>query len=260
MEIIAEEGGIFCGGIFVPEALNFLNSGRIIITDEKKVKPVRLIFSHGEGESFNSGGVVMKFVAESECVRHGIRRILDMILRPLSGIAARTQKAVSEVEGLNVKILDTRKTRSGMIEFEKYAVRTGGGYNHRFGRDDGELIKKEDIEIDGGIIRAIDKALKRKSHLASVEIEVEMLDQLDTVLKDKRVKYILLDNMDIETLKEAVRRADYEYGSYVLEASGIGDRTLKSVAATGDHCISKSSLIDGPSLKMKMRLALIKSA
>lgn len=263
VSIVAEEGGYFCGGIFVPEALNLFNESRIM---NGTVKPVLVVYAPQEGFKFNDGEVVMSLIAEAESVRHCVRRILDMILRPLSGIATRTKKAVNEADGYGVKILDTRKTVSGMIEFEKYAVRIGGGYNHRLGRDDGELIKKEDIKIDGGIINAIDKAFERKSHLVSVEVEVETFDELDTVLNDGRVKHILLDNMDNQMLKRAVQRVD-AYAAYTraaigysdvytLEASGIGDRSLKSVAETGVHCISKSSLIDGPKLKMKSKVEL----
>lgn len=241
--IIAEESGILCGGKWIITAFKLITPDGI-----KAPKAIHLL---KEGERFTSGMTIAHLDIEVETLRHGIRTVLNLI-QHLSGIATNTREKVEELNGLNTKLLDTRKTTPGLREFEKYAVRVGGGVNHRHNRTDGILLKKEDIIIDGGILKAIDKALGSKSHLITVEVEVETLGELDIVVADGRVNHVLLDNMSLADMTEAVRR----YGNkIVFEASGIGHKSLREAAETGVQYISLSSMVrDAHPVKMKMRI------
>lgn len=248
-EIIAEESGTFCGGAMIESVLNLLLPRR---TYPEPIRPVNVLHLHGEGKPFHEGTVLARFVAERETLRHGIRTVLNLV-QHCTRIATHTRLQVNKLRGYQTELLDTRKTTPGLREFEKYAVRTGGGRNHRFGRYDGILIKKEDIKIDGGITRAIDRAMRERSHLEGVEIEVETSNELDAVLEDGRVRQILLDNMDTETLRRAVERCG---STHILEASGIGKRRLEAIAATGVHFISISSLVrNAPPINLRMVIA-----
>jgi len=239
--IIAEENGIFCGGRFINSIFGLLMPVGYSLPAITLLKK--------EGEKFSENTAIVSFRGHPEILRHGIRTVLNLI-QHLSGIATNTSRMVEQIAKYQCKILDIRKTIPGLRVFEKYAVRTGGGYNHRFGRYCGILLKKEDIKIDGGIRQSIEKAFKNKSHLEAVEVEVENLKELEEVLKDGRVKHVLLDNMNLRTMRQAVKK----YGrNVILEASGIGNKDLRKVAKTGVHFISTSSLIlDAKPIKMKM--------
>lgn len=241
-KIIAEEAGIFCGGKLIAKMLNTITP--------LEFPAVNMVYLLSEGSLFEPGDLLAEFSVNAEVLREGIRTVLNLIA-PMSRIATNTFYAVQQIGGTGCKILDTRKTTPGLRAFEKYAVKTGGGYNHRHGRYDGFLIKKEDIKIDGGIIAAIDRAERKKPYLVGIEVEVETWDELEEVLKDGRVRYILLDNMDLATMRIAVER----YGkTQIFEASGVGDKDLRQVAETGVHFISLSSLTIGSRIKMKMRI------
>ena len=241
--IIAEESGVFCGRRFIIPIF------AMITPDD--VRGPKVIHLLREGERFTSSMTLAHLDIEVETLRHGIRTVLNLI-QHLSGIATNTRDAVESISGLPTKLLDTRKTTPGLRVFEKYAVRVGGGVNHRFGRYDGILLKKEDIAIDGGIFKAIDRAFREKSFLVNVEVEVETSEELEVVVADGRVRHVLLDNMSLEAMAEAVRR----YGDKItFEASGIGSKDLRAVAETGVHYISLSSLVRGAHpIKMKMRI------
>jgi nicotinate-nucleotide pyrophosphorylase (carboxylating) len=157
----------------------------------------------------------------------------------LSGIATATSHLVALVAGTKARVTCTRKTTPGLRAFEKYAVRCGGGFNHRFGLDDGILIKDNHIVASGGITAAITAARRSTGHMVHVEVEVDRLDQLDEALA-AGANTILLDNMSPQTLREAVRRAG---GRAVLEASGnINAATIAAVAATGVDLISSGAI------------------
>mgnify|MGYP001603036816 CR=1 FL=1 len=242
-KIVAEESGVFCGGRIIAKALNLL------IPREEGMMTVRMFHLKKDGEGFKAGDTLAHFTAPGEALRNGIRTVLNLIGH-MTKVATNVNKVAEYLGSSPCELLDTRKTTPGLRIFEKYAVKVGGGKNHRFGRFAGELVKKEDIKILGGIKAAIDDAEYRKPHLTEIEVEVENLEQLEEVLRDGRARYIMLDNMSIEMLKAAVWRA----GSLsVLEASGIGDKDLREVAGTGVHYISLSSLILGASpIKMHM--------
>lgn len=157
----------------------------------------------------------------------------------LSGIATATATLVALVTGTRARVTCTRKTTPGMRAFEKYAVRCGGGFNHRFALDDGILIKDNHIVAAGGITGAIHAARRCAGHMVHVEVEVDRLDQLEEALA-AGANSILLDNMSPELLREAVRRTN---GRAVLEASGnINATTIAAVAATGVDLISSGAI------------------
>jgi nicotinate-nucleotide pyrophosphorylase (carboxylating) len=157
----------------------------------------------------------------------------------MSGIATLTAKYVALVAHTNAKICCTRKTTPGLRAFEKYAVRCGGAMNHRFGLDDAVLIKDNHIAVCGGIREALRAAKAVVGHLVKIEIEVDTLDQLREVV-DEGADFCLLDNMNVEQMREAVKIAA---GRVKLEASGgINLDNIKAIAETGVDLISSGTL------------------
>ena len=170
----------------------------------------------------------------------------------LSGIATATRRFVDAVAGTATTICCTRKTTPGLRALEKYAVRMGGGSNHRFGLDDAILIKDNHIAAAGGIGSAIRAARARAGHLVKIEIEVDTLEQLDQVLLEP-VDIVMLDNMDLEMLAEAVRRVG---GTMLTEASGgVRAETVKGIAETGVDLISVGAIThSAPALDLGLDL------
>ncbi len=166
----------------------------------------------------------------------------------MSGIATGTAAFVKAVEGTGARITCTRKTTPNLRAFEKYAVRAGGGVNHRFGLDDGILIKDNHIAVAGGVTAALDAAKARAGHMLRIEIEVDTLDQLQEAL-DGGAHAVLLDNMDPDTLKKAV---EINKGRATLEASGgITLETVRAKAETGVNLLSVGWLThSAPSLDL----------
>jgi nicotinate-nucleotide pyrophosphorylase (carboxylating) len=157
----------------------------------------------------------------------------------LSGIATATHALVDAVRGTKARIVCTRKTTPGLRVLEKYAVRCGGGFNHRFGLDDAVLIKDNHIAAAGSITKAVKAARAGTAHMVKIEVEVDTLKQLEEALKIG-VDTILLDNMPPDTLRKAVAMAS---GRAVLEASGnITIDTVRAVAETGVDYISSGGI------------------
>jgi nicotinate-nucleotide pyrophosphorylase (carboxylating) len=153
----------------------------------------------------------------------------------MSGIATATASVVAAVRNYRTRIVCTRKTTPGLRAIEKYAVRVGGGSNHRFGLDDAVLIKDNHVAIAGGVTEALRRAKSGVGHLVKIELEVDTLDQLREAL-DQGVDAVLLDNMDPATLARAVAMVA---GRAVTEASGrITPATASQVAAAGVDLIS----------------------
>jgi len=153
----------------------------------------------------------------------------------LSGIATATRDVVALVAPYGARVACTRKTTPGLRALEKFAVRMGGGSNHRFGLDDAILIKDNHRALAGGVRQAVERARRAIGHLVKIEVEVETLDQLDEAL-DARVEAVLLDNMPLSRLRESVQRAK---GRAITEASGgITPSTAADVAATGVDLLS----------------------
>ncbi len=157
----------------------------------------------------------------------------------MSGISSMTNRIVKIVEGTNASIADTRKTLPGMRSLQKYAVTVGGGKNHRFNLSDAAMLKDNHVDAGGGITNAVTKLRTKLGHMAKVELEVRTLDELREALSVD-VDVIMLDNMDNETMREAVKIAD---GKALLEASGgITEETIRDVAETGVDIISIGAL------------------
>ena len=166
-------------------------------------------------------------------------RVALNFLGRLSGIATATQTLVKLVGSANTRIVCTRKTTPGLRAFEKYAVRCGGGFNHRFGLDDGILIKDNHIVAAGGITNAVHAARMTAGHMVHIEVEVDNLAQLHEALQ-AGANSILLDNMGPDLLRQAVAIAK---GRAILEASGsITADTIAAVAATGVDLISSGAI------------------
>ena len=191
-----------------------------------------------DGADVARGDVVAIVAGPARPILSAERVALNYLGR-LSGIATATARLVALVEGTKAKVVCTRQTTPGLRVFEKYAVRCGGGMNHRFGLDDGILIKDNHIVAAGGVRQAITAARTRAGHMVHVEIEVDSLDQLEEALTHG-ANTVLLDNMKPDTLREAVTRTA---GRAKLEASGnINADTIAGVAATGVDLISSGAI------------------
>ncbi|SHH47875.1 nicotinate-nucleotide pyrophosphorylase [carboxylating] [Sporobacter termitidis DSM 10068] len=192
----------------------------------------------GDGAHVNKGDVIAEIEGPARSILTGERTALN-ILQHLSGIATRTDEAVRSIEGYDTKIADTRKTLPGLRVLEKYAVRCGGGRNHRFNLSDGVLIKDNHIVAAGGIREAVAAVRKNAPHTLKIEVETESIAQIDEAL-ESGADIIMLDNMTVDQMAEAVRHIA---GRAITEASGnMGDRDLKQVAATGVDYISIGAL------------------
>jgi nicotinate-nucleotide pyrophosphorylase (carboxylating) len=166
-------------------------------------------------------------------------RVALNYLGHLSGIATLTAAYVAAIEGTKARIACTRKTTPGLRAFEKYAVRAGGGINHRFGLYDAVLVKDNHIAAAGGLAHALAKLRARTGHLVKVEVEVDTLDQLCEALHFP-IDAVLLDNMDVATLKKAVALVN---GRLLTEASGgVNLETVRKIAETGVDLISVGAL------------------
>lgn len=156
-------------------------------------------------------------------------------LAGLCGIATATRDIAALIAAYPARVVCTRKTTPGLRVLEKYAVRAGGGSNHRFGLDDALLIKDNHIVVAGGVSEAIQRARRRAGHMVKIEVEVDTLAQLELALKEK-IDAVLLDNMPVPMLTEAVRMVNKRV---ITEASGgISPQTAESIAATGVDLLS----------------------
>jgi nicotinate-nucleotide pyrophosphorylase (carboxylating) len=179
-------------------------------------------------------------------------RVALNLVQRLCGTATLTAKFVERVRPFPVRILDTRKTTPGLRMLEKYAVRTGGGYNHRFNLGDGVLIKDNHIQACGSIKNAVTRMREKIPHTMKIEVETSDMDQVRECLLCG-VDIIMLDNMDTSTMREAVKLAD---GRALLEASGgIDLDNVRGVAETGVDYISVGALThSAPACDISMRL------
>lgn len=195
------------------------------------------VFIH-DGEKVKKGDIIAKIKGKTRTILKGERTALNL-LQHMSGISSMTNRIVKIVEGTNASIADTRKTLPGMRPLQKYAVTVGGGKNHRFNLSDAAMLKDNHIDAGGGITNAVTKLRTKLGHMAKVELEVRTLDELREALSVD-VDVIMLDNMDNDTMREAVKIAD---GKALLEASGgITEETIRGVAETGVDIISIGAL------------------
>ena len=195
------------------------------------------VFIH-DGEEVKKGDIIAKIKGKTRTILKGERTALNL-LQHMSGISSMTNRIVKIVEGTNASIADTRKTLPGMRPLQKYAVTVGGGKNHRFNLSDAAMLKDNHVDAGGGITNAVTKLRTKLGHMTKVELEVRTLDELREALSVD-VDVIMLDNMDNDTMREAVKIAD---GKALLEASGgITEETIRGVAETGVDIISIGAL------------------
>ena len=223
---LAKEDGVICGLPILTRLFEILDP------------TVKLDILAKEGDQVIKGEIIARISGPARSILTGERVSLNYLQR-LSGIATRTHAAVQVIAGTHAVIADTRKTTPGLRILEKYAVRTGGGSNHRFNLADGILIKDNHIKAAGGISQAISKARKMATHMLKIEVEVESFEQIKEALLSG-ADIIMLDNMSIEDMTRAV---DMIAGKALVEASGnMGDKDLRAVAMTGVDIISIGAL------------------
>lgn len=191
-----------------------------------------------DGDEVNVGDIVIELEGPLSSILQGERTALNF-LQHLSGIATATKRAVDQVAGLATTIVDTRKTLPGWRALQKYAVRVGGGQNHRFGLYDAVMLKDNHLAAAGGLTEAVQRARAQIGHMVKIEVECETFEQVEEAVACG-VDVIMLDNMGVEDMRKAVSYIDHRA---VVEASGgIHEETLRRVAETGVDLISIGAL------------------
>ena len=199
---------------------------------------VRFDVSAPDGSGVAAGALLATISGPARSILTAERVALNF-LGPLSGTATLTAALVKAVEGTKSRIVCTRKTLPGLRALQKYAVRCGGGFNHRFGLDDAAMIKDNHIQAAGGIAPAVARLRAGLGHMVKIEVEVDRLEQLEEALA-QGVDTILLDNMALDDLRRAVALAK---GKAVLEASGnVTLQTVRAIAETGVDYISSGAI------------------
>jgi nicotinate-nucleotide pyrophosphorylase (carboxylating) len=223
--IIAKGGFVLAGLPFTQEVFRILDPSL-------SFKPL-----FRDGDQIKKGDVIAEVWGKTRSILSGERVSLN-ILQRLSGIATLTCAYKNKIQGTKAKIVDTRKTAPCLRFMEKYAVRTGGGGNHRFGLFDGILIKNNHIKAVGSIEESVTRA-KKGHHLLKIEVEVETLDQLREAI-EAGADVVMLDNMPVHEMKEAVTIVK---GRVLIEASGnVTLENIKDIADTGVDFISAGAL------------------
>ncbi|MBR1626376.1 MAG: carboxylating nicotinate-nucleotide diphosphorylase [Bacteroidales bacterium] len=232
VKLIAKQEGILCGVDVFCMVFELMDS-------QHDIKIERFI---EDGTVVKKGDLVLKISGNARNILGAERTALNYI-QLMSGIATTTSKYVNILQGMHTKLLDTRKTTPGLRLLEKYAVKVGGGTNHRIGLFDMIMLKDNHIDFAGGITNAISKTndyLKKNNLDLKIEIEVRNFEELDEVLKCGNVDRIMLDNFTPEDLKKAVKIIDDRYET---EASGgINFQTLKTYAESNVDFISVGAL------------------
>ncbi len=225
-EFLAKEDGVIAGLDIARRVFELLDDKILFM---KLVK---------DGTFVKKGTVIAEIAGNTAAILKGERTALN-ILQRLSGIASITKEFCNKIEGTNVKIADTRKTTPGLRMLEKYAVKVGGGSNHRFSLSDGVLIKDNHIKAVGGIKEAVDEVRRNVPHTIKIEVETETLDEVKEALASG-ADIIMLDNMSINDMKKAVEMAK---GKALIEASGnVSLQSVYDVALTGVDIISVGSI------------------
>lgn len=229
-EFIAKENGVIAGLEVMKRVFFLLDPGIVI---DNRVN---------EGDRVKKGDILAVIQGKTKNILKGERLALNLVQR-MSGIATETAKYVERLQGLDTnaraRLVDTRKTTPGLRMLEKYAVRLGGGSNHRYNLSEAVLIKDNHLKACGGIGKAIERAKKSIPHTMKIEVEVETLEQLEEAI-NSGADIILLDNMDDELIREAVLRNN---GRAILEASGnINLTNVRQIAETGVDIISVGAI------------------
>jgi nicotinate-nucleotide pyrophosphorylase (carboxylating) len=223
---VAKDSGVLCGIDIAQRTFEIVGGD------------FEMIKHFSDGDRIQKGDIIAEISGNARTILTGERTALNLLQRA-SGIATATAQAVKAVEGTKAHIADTRKTMPGLRLLDKYAVRVGGGVNHRFNLSDGILIKDNHIAAAGNIKKAVQAARENCPHTLKIEVEVETFEQLYEALEAK-ADIIMLDNMSYEDMDKAVKIID---GRAVIEASGnMGEKDLAAVAKTGVDLISIGSL------------------
>ncbi len=219
---LSKDNGIFCGEEIIKTGFNLLNNE---INTQVFVK---------DGQPIEIGQQIATASGKISDLLKGERVVLNLIQR-MSGIATLTQRAVATLDSGHTKICDTRKTTPGLRMLEKYAVRTGGGYNHRFGLYDGIMIKDNHISFAGSISHAVESVRKKAGHMVKVEVEVETVEQVKEAVS-AGADVIMFDNRTPEEIKELIKLVP---SGFITEASGgIQLSNIASYRDTGVDYIS----------------------
>lgn len=203
VNLIAKDKGILAGLDVFKRVFEILDDG------------VTFEFYFSDGDQVNNKDLIGKISGSAKSILEGERTALNFLQR-MSGIATYTKKMVDTLDSDHVKILDTRKTTPNMRVFEKYAVTLGGGYNHRYNLSDGIMLKDNHIDAAGGITSAVEQVRTLNPFVKKIEVEVENFDQVREALEAK-ADIIMLDNMDIEEIKEACKIINKKA---IIECSG----------------------------------------
>ncbi|MGA1839471.1 MAG: carboxylating nicotinate-nucleotide diphosphorylase [bacterium] len=219
--------------------------------DRLSDSPVNWMTENSDGKKVKTGQPIARIEAEAWVILAAERTALNFIQR-LSGIATLTSQYVDKVAGTKARIVDTRKTTPGLRALEKYAVLCGGGLNHRFGLNDGCLIKDNHIHLAGGITKAVEMIRRNIPHLWRIEVEVETLEQVGECLR-LGIEAVLLDNMPVPAMVEAVKMIN---GRMLVEASGgINLENILEIAQTGVDLISIGALThSAPAVDLSLEL------
>ncbi|MZQ96759.1 MAG: carboxylating nicotinate-nucleotide diphosphorylase [Acidaminobacter sp.] len=225
--IAFKEDGVLCGTPVIEAVFEALSPGQM-----------RYTYYKSEGEMLSKGDSVAEIEGPTHALLKGERLCLNLLQR-MSGIATVSRQYAETVQHTSVKVVDTRKTTPGLRALEKYAVRCGGCFNHRFNLSEGVLIKDNHIQACGGIREALEAIKGKVGHTVKLEIEVQDLKGMEVAI-NAGADIVMLDNMSVEQVREAVVLNDHRV---VLEASGgVTLETLKALAETGVDVISSGAL------------------
>ncbi len=240
--LLAKQDGVLAGLPLVERVFDAVGVGVVVTT------------SAADGDAFDNGARLATVEGPAANVLVGERLALNLVQR-LSGVATLTRRYVVAVRGTTARIIDTRKTTPGLRVLEKYAVRMGGGVNHRAGLDDGILIKDNHLVAAGGVTAAISAARRGAPHGLKVQVECATLDQVDEALA-AGAGALLLDNMSTDAMADAVRRVA---GRIPVEASGgVNLSTVRAIAETGVDLISVGALThSAPAVDISLKISLI---
>lgn len=225
-DLICKEDGILCGLSVFQRVFELLDETVVFETEYK------------DGDKIKKGDLIGVVKGDIKALLSGERTALNYLQR-MSGIATFTNQFVTELAGYKTKLLDTRKTTPNMRIFEKYAVKVGGGCNHRYNLSDGILLKDNHIGAAGSVTKAVEMAKEYAPFVRKIEVEVETLDMVDEAIA-AGADIIMLDNMDNETMMEAVRRIGDKAQT---ECSGnVTKERLKEIAEIGVDFVSAGAL------------------
>ena len=241
--------------IFVARAAGTIAGLPLVAASLRKLSSDIEILPHArDGEAVAANAALLSVSGDARGILAAERTALNFLAH-LSGIASATAQFVRRIGDAKARICCTRKTTPGLRALEKYAVRCGGGFNHRFGLDDAMLIKDNHIAVAGGVTEALKSAKSAAGHLVKIEIEVETLDELAEVVESGLADVVLLDNMDIAALQEAVALVA---GRLVIEASGgVTLDNVAAIAATGiDYMSSGAITHSAPALDVALDIEI----